>query len=95
MTDHRLNAGVTTCQWGFFDAEAKPVLRIKSGDRVTIDSVSGNALHMPPADKFNIPAALLEIHAKASRVPARTSSPVPFMSRAPSPAWCWRSRSRT
>jgi acetamidase/formamidase len=69
MADHRVHAGAATCQWGFFDATSEPVLRIKSGDRVTIDTVSGNKMYLPPADKFNIPAELTEIHAKVQQGP--------------------------
>jgi len=69
MADHRVHAGVGTCQWGYFDATAKPVLSIKSGDRVTIDTVSGNKMYVPSADKFNVPAALTEIHEKLQPAP--------------------------
>lgn len=62
MAHHHLKAGPETCQWGYLDAAAKPVMRIKSGDRVTIDTVSGNAAFLPPRDKFHVPQELLEIH---------------------------------
>jgi acetamidase/formamidase len=41
MTDHTLSASPETVHWGFFDASLSPVLRVRSGDRVTIESVSG------------------------------------------------------
>jgi hypothetical protein len=49
MADHTLEAGPRTCQWGYFDATAEPALRVASGDRVTIDTVSGNPAFLPPA----------------------------------------------
>jgi len=62
MAHHHVKAGPETCQWGYLDAAAKPVLRIKSGDSVTIDTVSGNAAFLPPKDKFHVPQELLDIH---------------------------------
>ena len=69
MAHHHLPAGPETCQWGFFDPAASPVLTIKSGDQVTVDTVSGNPAHMPPPGKFSIPPALTEIHAKVRQGP--------------------------
>src|SRR5260370_3311608 len=43
-----------------------PVLTIKSGDTVTIDSVSGERHLMPKTDDYIIPSELKEIHAKAT-----------------------------
>ena len=37
--DHRLKASPETIVWGYYSAAAKPVLRIKSGDTVTIDTM--------------------------------------------------------
>ena len=37
---HVLKVTPSTMQWGFFAAEAKPVLTVKSGDTVTI-AISG------------------------------------------------------
>lgn len=59
---HHLSAGAKTCQWGYMDASSEPVLRIASGDRVTIDTMSGNPAFVPPADRFHVPEALLDIH---------------------------------
>lgn len=47
---HHLRATPETSHWGFFDAKLKPVLTIKSGERVVIDTVSGNPEMMPPAN---------------------------------------------
>lgn len=38
---HTLRPSPETVHWGFFDAKLKPVLSIQSGDRLTIESVSG------------------------------------------------------
>jgi acetamidase/formamidase len=38
---HVLKVSPSTVQWGRFDAEAKPVLTVKSGDVVTIDTIVG------------------------------------------------------
>jgi acetamidase/formamidase len=40
--EHTLKAGPDTIAWGYYSAAAKPVLRIRSGDTVTIQTVSGN-----------------------------------------------------
>ena len=57
---HTLPAGARTCHWGFFDAALEPVLTVKSGDTVTIDSVSGPAEILPPAG-FEVLAAHREV----------------------------------
>src|SRR5690349_15278106 len=62
MTDHHLAASVPNCHWGYFDATRAPVLTIKSGDRVTIDTVSG-APGFYPKSGFHVPPELKEIHA--------------------------------
>lgn len=67
MTDHSLPASVETCHWGFFDAALPPVLTIASGDRVTIDTVSGGPDALPP-DGFHVPPELHDIHARSERM---------------------------
>jgi acetamidase/formamidase len=62
MTHHHLKASVTSCHWGYFDATRAPVLTVKSGDRVTIDTVSGAPAYIPKSG-FHVPPELLEIHA--------------------------------
>ena len=37
--DYRLKASPETVVWGYYSAAAKPVLRIKSGDTVTVDTL--------------------------------------------------------
>jgi acetamidase/formamidase len=65
---HRLAASPETCHWGYFDARRAPVLAIASGDRVTIDSVSGAPEVLPP-DGFHVPPELLAIHAAEPGIP--------------------------
>lgn len=69
MSGQFVEAGARTCQWGYIDAASEPVARIKSGESVTIDTVSGNPIHLPPPDKYDIPAALLDIHANVVQGP--------------------------
>ncbi|MDB5802729.1 MAG: Amidase [Betaproteobacteria bacterium] len=62
-THHHLGTSPETAHWGFFDAALKPVLRIASGDRVTIDCVSGNPEDLPPAGSgFNLLPDHLAVH---------------------------------
>ncbi|HXE86845.1 MAG TPA: acetamidase/formamidase family protein [Hyphomicrobiaceae bacterium] len=63
---HQLTANKETCHWGFFDARRKPVLTIDSGDRVTIDTLSG-APDFIPKSGFHVPSELAEVHAGAER----------------------------
>lgn len=67
MAHHRLAASVETCHWGFFDASLSPVLRVASGDVVTVETVTGGPDVLPPAG-FHIPAALHDIHARSERL---------------------------
>ncbi len=66
MTDHHLAASVETCHWGFFDPDLAPALTVASGDRVTIDTVSGGPDVLPDGD-YHIPSELLDIHARSER----------------------------
>lgn len=63
---HRLPASVETVHWGYWDAALEPVLEIESGDRVTLDSISGEAGDLPPGDAGVSPEHL-EILAKCER----------------------------
>lgn len=67
MAHHVLKSSVETCHWGFFDAALKPVLTIKAGDTVTVETVSGGPDVLPPAG-FHVPPELLEIHKRAERM---------------------------
>lgn len=68
MTHHHLLARSETCHWGFFDAALKPVLRVASGDEVTVETVSGGPETLPDATRFHIPPELGEIHARNERL---------------------------
>lgn len=68
MADHTLKSTVETVHWGYFDAAVPPVLEIASGDRITVETVSGAPDVMPaPSTGHVIPPELLEIHAKVPR----------------------------
>jgi acetamidase/formamidase len=68
MKEHQLPASPDTAHWGYLDPELKPVLTIDSGDRVTIDTVSGNPAHIPPKERgFIVLPEHLEIHRKVQK----------------------------
>jgi acetamidase/formamidase len=46
-THHTLNPSPSTVHWGYWDAALEPVLRIQSGDTVTVNSISGGLSRMP------------------------------------------------
>ena len=66
MSSYHLAASPETCHWGVFAADLAPVLRVASGDRVTIDTVSGSPEVLPP-EGFHVPSELLDIHARSVR----------------------------
>jgi acetamidase/formamidase len=66
MAHHHLKAGVDTCRWGLFDAAYEPVLRVASGDRLTVDTVSGGP-EVLPGPGFHVPPELLDIHERLPR----------------------------
>src|SRR4029453_8527469 len=68
MSHHHLHSSPETCHWGFFEARLKPVLTIKSGDEITVDTVSGGPDVLPDKSKFHIPPELFDIHAKSERM---------------------------
>ena len=63
---HHLSASVETVHWGWFDAALPPVVEIASGDRITIDSISGGPANLPP-EGFTVPPELLQVHDKGQR----------------------------
>jgi acetamidase/formamidase len=63
---HRLAASPETVHWGWFDAALPHVLTIDSGDRVTIESISGGPKNLP-GEGFGIPPELLQVHAKSQQ----------------------------
>ena len=66
MKHHRLASDVDTVHWGWFDATLEPVLTIDSGDRVTVETVSGGVANLP-GEGFHVPPELHRIHAKVER----------------------------
>ena len=65
---HHLKASPETCHWGYFDASLTPKLIVKSGDEVTIDTISGGPDVLPHGDEFNIPPELRDVHARCERM---------------------------
>jgi acetamidase/formamidase len=67
VAHHHLKASVETCHWGFFDAKVAPVLTVRSGDTVTVETVSGPPDAVPKSG-FHVPPELADIHARAERM---------------------------
>ncbi|MFH6787217.1 acetamidase/formamidase family protein [Methylobacterium sp. MA0201] len=65
---HRLTASPETCRWGYLDATVPPVLTVRSGERVTIETVSGGPDALPP-EGFHVPPELRVIHAAEAGLP--------------------------
>lgn len=57
-----LNAGLDTCHWAYFDASLEPAITIKSGEEITIETVTGGP-QVLPGPEFHTPPELLDIHA--------------------------------
>jgi len=68
-SEHYVPAGASTCQWGYMDAESPPVYRISSGERITIDTMSGAPGHVPSADHYHVPDELQAIHREVTPGP--------------------------
>src|SRR5262245_43363645 len=68
MKHHHLKASPETCHWGFFDAKLRPVLTVASGDKVTIDTISGGPDMLPSGAEFHIPPELKDVHARSERM---------------------------
>ena len=66
MAQHHLKASPETCHWGWFDAGMAPVMTISSGDRVTVETVSGAPEDLP-GEGYHIPPELLDIHKRSER----------------------------
>ena len=49
---HHLQSSPETVHWGWFDAALPHVLTIDSGDRVTIESLSGGPANLPRDSMF-------------------------------------------
>jgi acetamidase/formamidase len=53
--DHHLRSTPGNVHWGLWDGRLKPVLRIASGDRVTIETLSGEPDDVPdPSLGFSV-----------------------------------------
>jgi len=66
MRHHVLRSSARTCHWGYFDATREPVLTVASGDRVTIETLSG-APEVVPSSGFKVPTELADVHAHCER----------------------------
>ncbi len=66
MTHHHLAASAAHCHWGFFDAARPALITVKSGDTVTIDTLTGPPEMVPPAP-FHTPPELFEVHRHCER----------------------------
>jgi len=68
--DHHLASTPGNVHWGLWDARLKPVLHIASGDRVTIDTLSGEPDDMPdPSLGFSTVPGQAEVLATTFRGP--------------------------
>ncbi|MFQ5693596.1 MAG: acetamidase/formamidase family protein [Nitrospinota bacterium] len=65
---HEIHASPETVHWGYFDAARPAVLRVDSGDRVTLHCLSGEPADLPP-EPFEVLPEHREVHAKAERGP--------------------------
>ncbi|HET7400395.1 MAG TPA: acetamidase/formamidase family protein, partial [Usitatibacter sp.] len=63
---HHLHSSPETVHWGWFDAALPHVIEIESGERVTIEALSGGPANLP-GEGFHVPPELLEVHAKSQR----------------------------
>jgi acetamidase/formamidase len=67
---HTVACSPQTVHWGYFDAAQPPVLTIKPGDTVTMESVSGAPNHLPPSNSgFTVLPEHRAIHAEVSNGP--------------------------
>ena len=66
MAHHQLAASVETVHWGWFQSTLAPVLTIASGDRVTVQTVSGGPANLPGAG-YHVPPELHDIHRRSER----------------------------
>ena len=70
MGHHYLAAGPDTVRWGYWDATLRPVLRVSSGDTVSVETLSGEPEDMPaPELGHEVPDGLRAVHAKGERGP--------------------------
>lgn len=68
MSQHHLKASGASCHWGFFDSRLKPALTIRSGDTVTVDTVSGAPeVHPKAGCGYTALPELADVHAHAEK----------------------------
>ncbi len=65
---HELHASPDTVHWGYFEASWEPALRVESGDRVSIHTLTAEPEDLPP-EGYDVLPELLEVHAKCERGP--------------------------
>ncbi|MBJ3776741.1 acetamidase/formamidase family protein [Acuticoccus mangrovi] len=64
MAEHYLAAMPETVHWGYFDPTRAPLLRVASGDTVTIDTLSGEPADMPHGrPELEVLPEHLDVHA--------------------------------
>ena len=67
----RVNASLTNCRWGGFDASFPPIASIDPGELVILECLSGGPEVMPRDEQMlAVPPMLREVHAKLPRLGA-------------------------
>ena len=67
----RVNASLTNCRWGGFDASFPPIASIDPGELVILECLSGGPEVMPRDEQMlAVPPMLRELHAKLPRLGA-------------------------
>lgn len=69
MARHERKSAPETVHWRYWDAMLPPVLRVRSGDEVTVHTVSGRPDHLPE-DRRRVPDDLAAILARVTQGPA-------------------------
>lgn len=70
MAHHHLEARPGTVRWGHWDALVPPALTVRSGDTVTLDTLSGGPQDLPdPSLGFTIVDGHRDVHAAGDRGP--------------------------
>jgi len=74
--DHHLRSTPGNVHWGLWDGRLEPVLRIASGDRVTIETLSGEPDDIPdPSLGFSVVPGHQEV--LESTLPGALTLPMP------------------
>ncbi|MGY9057029.1 MAG: acetamidase/formamidase family protein [Alphaproteobacteria bacterium] len=64
MANHTLSSTPATCHWGYFAPDLKPALEIASGDRVTIETISGAPAVLPHGPGWDVLPEHASVHAE-------------------------------